>query len=89
MDTRVIIDVICPHCHSKLTMRKKVEVSSMNINCPGKDCGKKLHIVFDITKDPQRRRQCMVRTNTKRHTMFIMTWTMMTRKKLSPRNVIG
>ena len=53
MDTRVIIDVICPHCHSKLTMRKKVEVSSMNINCPGKDCGKKLHIVFDITKDPQ------------------------------------
>lgn len=53
MDTRIIIDVICPYCHSKLTMRKKVEVPSMTLNCPNSSCGKVLHILFDTSKDPQ------------------------------------
>lgn len=53
MDTKIIIEVICPYCRSKLMMRKKREVTSMAIACPGNDCGKKLHIIFDTTKDPQ------------------------------------
>lgn len=53
MDTKVIIEVVCPHCHSKLMMKKKSEVTSKVVKCPGNGCGKELHIVFDVTKDPQ------------------------------------
>lgn len=53
MDTKVIIEVVCPHCHSKLMMKKKPEVTSKILKCPGNGCGKELHIVFDVTKDPQ------------------------------------
>ena len=53
MDTKVIIEVVCPHCHSKLMMKKKPEVTSKVVKCPGNGCGKELHIVFDVTKDPQ------------------------------------
>lgn len=53
MDTKVIIEVVCPHCHSKLMMKKKPEVTSKVVKCPGNGCGKQLHIVFDVTKDPQ------------------------------------
>ena len=53
MDTKVIVEVVCPYCQSKVMMKKKVEVSSTTFNCPGKGCGKKLHVVFDVTKDPQ------------------------------------
>lgn len=53
MDTKVIIEVVCPHCHSKLMMKKKPEVTSKIVKCPGNGCGKELHIVFDVTKDPQ------------------------------------
>lgn len=53
MDTKVIVEVVCPHCQSKVMMKKKVEASSITFNCPGKGCGKKLHVVFDVTKDPQ------------------------------------
>ena len=53
MDKKVIIDVICPYCNSKLTLNKKVEVSSKTITCPGNGCGKKLHILFDTTREPQ------------------------------------
>ena len=50
MDTKVIIEVVCPHCHSKLMMKKKPEVTSKVVKCPGNGCGKELHIVFDVTK---------------------------------------
>ena len=53
MDTKVIVEVICPYCQSKVMMKKKVEVSSLTFNCPEKSCGKKLHVVFDVAKDPQ------------------------------------
>lgn len=53
MDTKVIVEVVCPYCHSKIIMRKKTEVASMKVTCPGNDCGKTLNIVFDVTKDPQ------------------------------------
>lgn len=53
MDTKVVVEVVCPHCQSKVMMKKKVEVSSLTFNCPGKGCGKKLYVVFDVTKDPQ------------------------------------
>lgn len=53
MDTKVIIEVVCPHCHSKLMMKKKPEITSKILKCPGNGCGKELHIVFDVTKDPQ------------------------------------
>ena len=53
MDTKVIIEVVCPHCHSKLMMKKKPEVTSKIVQCPGNGCGKELHVVFDVTKDPQ------------------------------------
>lgn len=51
MDTKVVIEVICPHCHSKLMMKKKIEVSSKIVKCIG--CGQDLHIIFDVSKSPQ------------------------------------
>lgn len=53
MDTKVIIEVVCPYCNSKLMMKKRVEVTSKKLICPGNGCGKELNIVFDVTKDPQ------------------------------------
>ena len=53
MDTKVIIEVVCPYCSSKLMLKKKTEVVSKTITCPGPNCGKELHICFDVTKDPQ------------------------------------
>lgn len=53
MDTKVIIEVVCPHCHSKIMMKKYKEITSKIIKCPGNGCGKELNIQFDTTKDPQ------------------------------------
>lgn len=53
MDTKVIIEVVCPYCGSKIMMKKKVEVTSKTLTCPSNCCGKELKIVFDVTKDPQ------------------------------------
>lgn len=53
MDTKVVVEVVCPHCHSKLMMKKKPEITSQIVKCPGNGCGQELHIVFDVTKDPQ------------------------------------
>ena len=53
MDTKVIVEVVCPYCQSKVMLKKNADLSLLTFNCPGKDCGKKLRVVFDITKDPQ------------------------------------
>lgn len=53
MDARVIVEVTCPYCHSKIMMKKKVGLSSMTIKCPQNDCGKELNIIFDTNKNPQ------------------------------------
>lgn len=50
MDTKVIIEVVCPHCHSKIMMKKYKEITSKIIKCPGNGCGKELNIQFDTTK---------------------------------------
>lgn len=47
MDAKVIVEVTCPYCHSKIMMKKKVGLSSMTIKCPQNDCGKELNIIFD------------------------------------------
>ena len=47
MDTKVIIEVVCPYCGSKIMMKKKVEVTSKTLTCPSNCCGKELKIVFD------------------------------------------
>lgn len=52
MDTKVIIEVVCPHCHSKIMMKKYKEITSKIIKCPGNGCGKELNIQFDTTKKP-------------------------------------
>lgn len=53
MDAKVIVEVTCPYCHSKIMMKKKVGLSSMTIKCPQNDCGKELNIIFDTNKNPQ------------------------------------
>lgn len=53
MDTHVIIEVICPYCHSKLMIKKKPQVAYKTIKCPKKECGHELQIEFDVSKDPQ------------------------------------
>lgn len=53
MSSKVTVEVTCPNCHSVLRLTKKAELVTKNIKCPGKDCGIELHIVFDVTKDPQ------------------------------------
>ncbi len=53
MDTKVIIEVVCPNCGCKIMMKKKVEVTAKTLICPNKSCGKELKIKFDITKEPQ------------------------------------
>lgn len=50
MDAKVIVEVTCPYCHSKIMMKKKVGLSSMTIKCPQNDCGKELNIIFDTNK---------------------------------------
>lgn len=53
MNSKVIVEVICPYCHGKVIMKKKAELKNYTFNCPVKNCGRKLQVVFDITKDPQ------------------------------------
>ena len=51
MDTKVIIDVICVHCGSTIHMQKKKMQEQCKLVCPG--CKHSLHILFNVTKDPQ------------------------------------
>lgn len=53
MDTKVIVEVTCPYCNSKLMLKKKKEVSSKILQCPNTNCGKELHVQFDVTANPQ------------------------------------
>lgn len=54
MDTKVIVEVTCPHCNSNVMIKKKREITSKILTCPNPDCGKELHIRFDIDSDPQK-----------------------------------
>lgn len=51
MDTKVVIDVVCVHCGSTIHMQKKKIQEQCKLVCPG--CRHPLHILFNITKDPQ------------------------------------
>lgn len=51
MDTKVVIDVVCVHCGSTIHMQKKKMQEQCKLVCPG--CKHPLHILFNITKDPQ------------------------------------
>mgnify|MGYP002626017055 CR=1 FL=1 len=53
MNNKVIIEVTCPYCKSKLMLRKNVEVATKRVTCPENGCGKELHIMFDVTQNPQ------------------------------------
>lgn len=51
MDTKVILDVICVHCGSTIHMQKKKLQEQCKLVCPA--CKHPLHILFNISKDPQ------------------------------------
>lgn len=53
MDNKVVIEVTCPFCKSKLMLRKNAEVVTKKVTCPENGCGKELHIMFDVTQNPQ------------------------------------
>lgn len=51
MDTKVVIDVVCVHCGSTIHMQKRKMQEQCKLVCPG--CKHPLHILFNITNDPQ------------------------------------
>jgi len=51
METKVVIDIVCIHCGSKIQIQKKVNQTQCKLLCPA--CKKELHILFDIEEDPQ------------------------------------
>ncbi len=51
MDTKVIIDLICVHCGTVIQIQKKKNQPQCKLTCPA--CKKNLHVLFDLTKDPQ------------------------------------
>lgn len=51
METKVVIDVVCVHCGSKIHMQKKKMQEQCKLVCPG--CKHPLHILFNINNDPQ------------------------------------
>ena len=53
MDAKVIVEVTCPYCHSKIMMKKKVGLSSMTINAPKMIVVKNLISYLILTKIPK------------------------------------
>lgn len=51
METKVVIDIVCIHCGSKIQIQKKASQTQCKLLCPA--CKKGLHILFDIERDPQ------------------------------------
>lgn len=51
METKVVIDVVCIHCGSKIQLQKKVRQTQCKLLCPA--CKKELYILFDTEQDPQ------------------------------------
>lgn len=51
METKVVIDIFCIHCGSKIQIQKKVSQTQCKLLCPA--CKKGLHILFDTEQDPQ------------------------------------
>lgn len=51
MDTKVIVEFVCPHCKSKIFLKKKKEKASLELKCP--DCGNEYQVIFDTSKEPQ------------------------------------
>lgn len=51
MDTKVVIDVVCVHCGCTIHMQKKKMQEQCKLVCPG--CKHPLHILFNISNDPQ------------------------------------
>lgn len=51
MDTKLVIDVVCVHCGCVIHMQKKKMQEQCKLVCPG--CKHPLHILFNITTDPQ------------------------------------
>ena len=51
METKVVIDIFCIHCGSKIQIQKKVSQTQCKLSCPA--CKKGLHILFNTEQDPQ------------------------------------
>lgn len=51
MDTKVILDLICVHCGSVIQIQKNKSQPQCKLICPA--CKKNLHVLFDLTQDPQ------------------------------------
>lgn len=51
METKVVIDVICIHCGSRIQLQKKKGQTQCKLLCPA--CKKGLHILFNTDVDPQ------------------------------------
>lgn len=51
METKVVIDVVCVHCGSKIQLQKKKTQEQCKLVCPA--CKHHLHILFNTAQDPQ------------------------------------
>lgn len=53
MDTKVALDIVCIHCGALIHIQKKKSQTQCKLVCPGNNCHKNLHILFDTTQSPQ------------------------------------
>lgn len=51
MDTKVVVDVVCVHCGCIIHLQKKKLQEQCKLVCPS--CKHSLHILFNISNDPQ------------------------------------
>lgn len=51
VDTKIEVEVVCPFCKSRITLRKKKDASSLKFTCPS--CDKDLYATFNVNVSPQ------------------------------------